>query len=576
MPLPLLANQFGVGPFSLQVTIGMLSDDILLTIFRQYLDACPRFWPTLASMCKRWRQIVLTSPLGLNLRLYCTHRKPVLEALDCWSALPIIVQYGGSPNLDPPAPEDDHNIIAALKQFFRVTSISLTVTSSLLEKLSAISEPFPELEELALLCRDNIQLTLPSTFGWGPRLHTLHSTRIAFPSFPQLLLRSQDLVDLQLHEVPSAGYFPPEAFANALSGTTQLRSLSFHLLSFPPRRSYLIFPPPPGERILLPALTRLKYRGISRYLDSLAARIDAPHLVDIDITFFSQPTMDASQLGRFIERTDMQTSLTQAEVQSSPHAISILFTDSSTSTPLRLQISCKQLDWQLSCMAQVCDQFSPFLFRVEELRINTTESSRGQDDVGTVAGEQWWDLVRSFNDARDVWVADKLTNDILRALPPIDGDHATVLPALRHLHVENPMTVNELSFDALMLFINSRSLSGRPVQVNVPLSQCNICHTPFRQQIGLKLHLVDKHAYRVMCSYCTDFECTPGHDYPLVLREHLRRKHPEVAPNDGFISNPFLTRFSPSALERLVELHSSLREPDIVAPSPVAMAPHVQ
>src|ERR1700761_7095216 len=108
----------------------MLSDDILLNIFRQYLDSSPRFWPTLASMCKRWRQIVLTSPLGLNLRLYCTHGKNVLEALDCWSALPIIVQYGGTPDLDPPAPGDDDNIIAALKQFCRVTSISLTVTSS--------------------------------------------------------------------------------------------------------------------------------------------------------------------------------------------------------------------------------------------------------------------------------------------------------------------------------------------------------------------------------------------------------------------------------------------------------------
>jgi hypothetical protein len=233
MPEPLLANSCEGGPFSQQVTIGILFDDNLLNIFRQYLDANPRFWPTLASVCKKWRQIVLTSPLGLNLRLYCTHGTPVLKAIHFWPALPVVVRYGGFPNLDPPAPEDDDNIIAALKESGRVNSISLTVTSSLLEKLSAISETFSELEELALLSQDRMQRTLPSTVRWGPHLHTLHSTRIAFPSFLQLILPSQDLVDLQLHEIPSAGYFPPEAFANALSGMSHLQSLSLHFLSFP-------------------------------------------------------------------------------------------------------------------------------------------------------------------------------------------------------------------------------------------------------------------------------------------------------------------------------------------------------
>ncbi len=83
--------------------------------------------------------------------------------------------------LDPPAPEDEENIMAALKQSDRVYSITLTVTNSLLENLSTISEPFSELEELVLLSRDNVQLTLPSAFRWGPHLRALRSTRIAIP-----------------------------------------------------------------------------------------------------------------------------------------------------------------------------------------------------------------------------------------------------------------------------------------------------------------------------------------------------------------------------------------------------------
>jgi len=77
--------------------------------------------------------------------------------------------------LRPPAPKDEENIMTALKQSDRVKSISLTVTSSLQEKLSTISEPFLELEEFVLLSRGNIQVALPSAFQWGPRLRSLYS-----------------------------------------------------------------------------------------------------------------------------------------------------------------------------------------------------------------------------------------------------------------------------------------------------------------------------------------------------------------------------------------------------------------
>ncbi|KAH9024451.1 hypothetical protein EDB83DRAFT_2527159 [Lactarius deliciosus] len=257
------------------------------------------------------------------------------------------------------------------------------------------------------------------------------------------------------------GYFSPEAFANALSGMTNLRTLLLHFLSLPPRRNYLTLPPLSGERIILPALTFLKYRGTSKYLDSLVARIDAPGLGDIDITFFSQPTMDASQLGRFVERTGIQTSLSRADVQISADAISIFFFNSSTPTPLRLQISCKQLDWQLSSMAQVCDQFSPFLFRVNNPRINTTQSSSEQDATDS---EQWLELIRAFRGATGLPVASELTTVILCALGLAEEGHVTVLPSLRHLHIENLMAMNEPSWDCLLSFITLRSRSGHPVQ----------------------------------------------------------------------------------------------------------------
>ena len=424
--------------------------------------------------------------------------------------------YGGVPNLDPPAPEDEDHIIDALKQSGRVSSISLTVTSSLISKLSAISEPISELEDLTLLSHDNMQLALPTTFRWGTRLRTLHSVGIAFPSFPHLLAPCQDIVDLQLHEIPSAGYFSPETFADALSGMTQLRSITLHFLSFPHRRSHLSPPLPPGGRTVLSALVYLKYRGTSKYFDNFVARIDAPCLGDIDITFFTQPTMDASQLGRFIERIEVQTSLIRADIDISAQAISISFTHPSTSTLLKLQISCNQLDWQLSCMAQVCDQFSPFLSRVEELRINETQSLIGQNDV---AGEQWVELVRPFGSARDFWMTDDLVTHIMHALGQADGD-TTLLPALRYLSVEHLIELNEPSWDALQSFINLRALSGHPVKI-------------------------DTHGLQITCSYCDHIVSMPGYDHQFW--SHLVLKHPRVARKDVLLSNPLLTY--PTALE---------------------------
>jgi hypothetical protein len=549
----------GVGPFSQQVTFETLSDDILLNIFRRCLDGNSQNWPTLTWVCRRWRQTVLTSPLGLNLQLYCTYGKPVLKNLDCWPALPITVKYGGVPNSYPPAPEDDDNIIAALKQSARVSSISLTVTSSLLNKLPAISEPFSELEELTLLSRDTMQLTLPSTFQWGRRLRRLHSTRISFHSFLPLLSPCHELVNLQLHEIPSTGY-SPEAFANSLSEMTQLQSLSLHFLSLP-HRSYFGLPPPSDERIVLPALTCLKYQGTSKYMDSFVARIDAPHLEDISITFFDRTTMDASQLGRFIERIEMQMPLVQADIETFANAIVISFTNSSTSAHVRLQISCERLAWQLSCMTQLCDQISPFLFHVNDLGIKTNRSSGWWDDVN---GEQWLGLVHSFRNANSFRLVGKLTPDILYALG-LNGGGTSVLPSLSHLRVQKPIVMHGPSWDAIQSFITSRSISGRLVQVDAPSYQCHICRLSSGEQQGLKRHLRDSHKYQILCSYCGDFKCTPGNND--LFREHLVSKHPEVARTDALTSDSSETPLSRSPkhspLDILFDRHSSPRAPDI-------------
>jgi hypothetical protein len=531
------------------VTIEILSDDALLNLFRHYVNVYPRFWPMLAHVCQRWRRIIFESPRGLDLRLYCTYGTPVLKTLEYWPPLPLVLNYGGSPELNPPAPEDEKNIMAALKQSDHVRFISLTVTTSLVEKLSTISEPITELEEINLLSRDDLQLTLPDVFRSGPRLRTLRSTRIAIPALPQLLSPPTGLVELQLHEIPKLGYFCPKAFANALSGATRLETLSLHFHSLPPRRNHLRMPlRSDSERTVLSALTFLKYRGTSKFLDSFVARIDAPRLEDIDITFSSQPTMDASQLGRFIERTEMQISLLQADIVISTDAISISFTSSSTSTPLRLQIPCKQLDWKLSSMTQVCDRFSPFLFRVNNLGVNATQLSSERDEVD---GEQWLALFRVFCGARSLWITGELTSHVLCALGKTDGD-VSVLLDLRHLRVGSSLAIYGPSWDAVQSFLTWRWASGHPLQINAPSYLCHICRGTFEQKEELRNHLVYGHTYGIKCFYCSYLnfmQVLPRHEE--LLREHLTSKHVYVPPTDSLPASDLFelfTRLVPSIL----------------------------
>jgi hypothetical protein len=265
----------------------------------------------------------------------------------------------------------------------------------------------------------------------------------------------------------------------------------------------------------------------------------------------------------------MQTSLSHADIQTSEHAIS--FASLSTSTPFQIQVSCKQLDWQLFSMAQILNQFSPFLSRVENLGIKTTESPSGQNHVGD---ELWRELIRSFGRARDVSVAGGHWTNILRALGPADGGNTTVLPALRNLRVKNPMAIQRVgpSWDTVQSPIASRSLSGRS---NQPSYQCHLCSASFGMPQELQRHLRDNHdVCRIVCSYCDDFECLPGRND--LFPGHLEREHPDVAYKDVLMPNRSLRRFRPSQLDNIVSRHSSLRVSAIIAPSTTATAPHSQ
>ncbi|KAH9171622.1 hypothetical protein EDB89DRAFT_1970062 [Lactarius sanguifluus] len=113
-------------------------------------------------------------------------------------------------------------------------------------------------------------------------------------------------------------------------------------------------------------------------------------------------------------------------------------------------------------MGQICDHFPVFLSCIGYLWINATPPSIGQNDVDN---GQWLYLIRSFRGAEKFSVAGKLGTAIMRTLLPADGDLAIVLPLLRNLYVEEPGPLHAPLRAAVVSFITSRRLSGRPVAV---------------------------------------------------------------------------------------------------------------
>jgi hypothetical protein len=454
-----------------------LPDKVLLDIFCYFVDDSPRHWPTLVHICRKWRRIVFASQRTLHLRLFCTHGTPVQKSLDCWpAALPIVVEYGGSPGLDAPAPEEECDIIAALKQSHRVHSISLTVTSSLRERLFAISGSFSELEDLVLLSRESERLVLPYSFRWGPRLRRLHSTRVTVLPLLRALDFSNDLVDLQLHEVLDPWHLSPGALTNALSRTVQLRSLSLRFISTP---TYFPLPTPSGERVLLPFLTRFHFQGTTEYLEKLSAGIEAPRLGDIEVTFFDKPISDLSNLAEFINRTGMHKPHHRAHIQFSERAVSISLTRPGATTCFKFQLFGEQLALQLSFISRICISFSPYLFNVDDLRISTTRQSRWEDGVDS--SKRWRELIDSFTGIKWFHVSGNLSESIVRALLVPDNRRNPVLPALHKLCIPQPEPRLTPLCDDVVSFMISRQLSGHPIAVEYERSR----HTSELRETGI-------------------------------------------------------------------------------------------
>ena len=350
------------------------------------------------------------------------------------------------------------NIIAALEHNDRICYMDLNdLPSSQMEKvIAAMQQPFPALEGLFLNSLSETE-AIPASFlgGSAPQLQKLWLDHILFPGLPRLLLSATHLVSLHLYHIPHSGYFSPEAMVTGLSALTSLELLGIEFKS-PRSRPDRRRRPPPLTRTLLPALTDFEFNGVSEYLDDLVARIDAPLLVKLNITFFHQLIFDTPQLTQLISRTPNFKAFYAAEMQFSELGVWI----STIDEELSLGIWCRQSDWQLSSLAQVCS--SVLIPTIEHLYIREIAPLSWQDDIET---GQWLELLHRLTAVKDLCISREFTPRIVTTLQELVGGRATeVLPALQTLFLEEtlPSGVQE----TINKFVAARELAGHPIAVS--------------------------------------------------------------------------------------------------------------
>ncbi|KAH9975591.1 hypothetical protein BJV74DRAFT_798786 [Russula compacta] len=233
----------------------------------------------------------------------------------------------------------------------------------------------------------------------------------------------------------------------------------------------------PPTRAVLPALTHFNFKGVSEYLEDFVARIDTPHLLNIELHLFMDLMFHIPQLYKFIApRTESLRQYNSANVTFYATNIRISL------GYVGLQISCREPDWQASSIAQVCNQLSPLTSHVESLKID--EDTPGQAPQGNgIDPTQWFELFDSFPAVQDLHILGELRPLVARALQELTGETATeVLPTLRRLFFKgtSPPGPYEKTYKHSSLRVSIRITPSKSTGIDALMGYHYITlHSPF-------------------------------------------------------------------------------------------------
>jgi hypothetical protein len=253
-----------------------------------------------------------------------------------------------------------------------------------------------------------------------------------------------------------------------ISALSSLEELSFGFQSpqFTPGRESLSLPP--LKRSILPALKEFHFKGVTEYLEELVTCIDTPQLDRIGITFFNQIDFDCPRLAQFINCTLNLMALDQASVEFSDSTALVNLrcrTSQSGLDGLTIKISCREPDWQLSSIEQVCNFSLHPISAVEDLYIDHEYSELVWKNDG-IENTLWLELLLRFTVVKNLYLSKEFAPGIAATLEELVGSRITeVLPRLRNIFVEGVEPSGPFQ-KSIGRFVAKRQLSDHPIAIS--------------------------------------------------------------------------------------------------------------
>jgi hypothetical protein len=491
-----------------------LNDNILLGIFNCYRVDDERLWNhrlgwcKLSHVCQRWRHLLHECAFHLGMHIECTNGTPIVDTLDHLPPLPLVVYYRTKDMRFCPTiltEQDESGIYHVLQLHDRVRQLDLHLPPFILHKvIMHMDKHFPILEHLSLSfpAQNGITLALPKAF-LAPNLRHLALPGISPPRRLQLLTSTVSLVKIELLNIQTSSYFRPRLLVARLRSLPHLEKLSIEFsipIPLPGTERELLGEE--GAPVTLPSLKRLRFQGVSAYLESLITQIRVPLLEQLDIKLFNELAFALPHLCHLLNTTK-RFKFPIATVCFCHNKVSVTGTHRSwpfavlRGEPFSLHVLCSQLDRQINCAAHIFHALLPSLSGVEQFKIFPynkwpirTEFDTGGLDTycellkswlgltfddspweelyraqistefenGAIDGTTWHELLRSFIRLKELYIDGPLLEELSRALQLDEvGSDPGFLPRLRSIHTGGDDNL-------FTSFINTRQVVGRPVE----------------------------------------------------------------------------------------------------------------
>jgi hypothetical protein len=177
--------------------------------------------------------------------------------------------------------------------------------------------------------------------------------------------------------------------------------------------------------------------------------------------FFNDVVFDAPQFIQFISRTPTLKAVENAHVVFG-HLKAII----NSSSRYEVGISCRELDWQVSSLEQLCSSHFPPLSTLEDLYIYERLYGEQPDWQDNIENTLWLELLHRFTTVRNIYLSKEFAQRIVAALQELVGGRTTeVLPTLQNIFLEEVEPGGHVQED-IGRIVAARQLSGHTITVS--------------------------------------------------------------------------------------------------------------